>query len=290
LIDAEATARIGAIPHERTPSRVTQRNGYRDRVLTMTAGDVELRIPTLRAGSSFPSLLERRRRIDQALFAVVMEAYVHGVSTRKVDDLVAALGADTGISRERGLPSLRRPRCGGRRVPRPVTGRAGVSLPVRGRHRRQGPHRRGPPRPGQPGHRAGHRGGHRSQRRRAPAKCSASTSATAKAAPSGPNSFADQRPTAPLDSFSRRTSHRRTSRARRSAGSAFGKCVAMRMSSAGDLSRRRSQRRSASLGQCWPLSMAQSEGVDDRPFRVVDPDGRIPRKLERVPTSVEGIR
>ena len=66
---------------------------------TTTAGDLELRIPKLRAGSFFPSLLERRRRIDQALFAVVMEAYLHGVSTRKVDDLVRALGADTGISK-----------------------------------------------------------------------------------------------------------------------------------------------------------------------------------------------
>ncbi len=55
--------------------------------------------PELRAGSLFPSLLERSRRIDQALFAVVMEAYLHGVSTRKVDDLVKALGADTGISK-----------------------------------------------------------------------------------------------------------------------------------------------------------------------------------------------
>jgi transposase-like protein len=60
---------------------------------------VELRIPKLRAGSFFPSLLERRRRIDQALFAVVMEAYVTGTSTRKVDDLVVAMGADTGISK-----------------------------------------------------------------------------------------------------------------------------------------------------------------------------------------------
>jgi putative transposase len=99
LIEAEATARIGAAPHERTPARVTQRNGYRDRLVSTAAGDVELRIPKLRAGSFFPSLLERRRRIDQALFAVVMEAYVHGVSTRKVDDLVAAMGADTGISK-----------------------------------------------------------------------------------------------------------------------------------------------------------------------------------------------
>src|SRR5688572_21133121 len=81
------------------PTRTAQRNGSRPRILTTTAGDLELRIPKLRSGSFFPSLLERRRRIDQALFAVVMEAYLHGVSTRKVDDLVRALGADTGISK-----------------------------------------------------------------------------------------------------------------------------------------------------------------------------------------------
>ena len=67
--------------------------------MTTTAGDLNLRIPKLRAGSFFPALLERRRRVDQALYAVVMEAYLHGVSTRKVDDLVKALGADTGISK-----------------------------------------------------------------------------------------------------------------------------------------------------------------------------------------------
>jgi putative transposase len=83
LIEAEAAARIGAVPHERTPERVTWRNGYRDRMLTTAAGDLELRIPKLRSGSFFPSLLERRRRIDQALFAVVMEAYVTGTSARK---------------------------------------------------------------------------------------------------------------------------------------------------------------------------------------------------------------
>ena len=99
LIEAELTAVIGAGPHERTEARTAQRNGSRPRVLSTTAGDLELRIPKLRTGSFFPSLLERRRRIDQALFAVVMEAYLHGVSTRKVDDLVRALGADTGISR-----------------------------------------------------------------------------------------------------------------------------------------------------------------------------------------------
>jgi putative transposase len=99
LIDAEATTVIGAGPHERTPARMTQRNGHRDRLLTTAAGDLELRIPKLRSGSFFPSLLERRRRIDQALFAVVMEAYVTGTSTRKVDDLVRAIGADSGISK-----------------------------------------------------------------------------------------------------------------------------------------------------------------------------------------------
>jgi transposase-like protein len=99
LIEAELTAVIGAGPHERSAERTNQRNGHRPRVLTTPAGDLELAIPKLRVGSFFPSLLERRRRIDQALFAVVMEAYLHGVSTRKVDDLVRALGADTGISK-----------------------------------------------------------------------------------------------------------------------------------------------------------------------------------------------
>jgi transposase-like protein len=99
LIDAELTSVIGAGPWERSLERTAQRNGSRPRVLTTTAGDLELRIPKLRAGSFFPSLLERRRRVDQALFAVVMEAYLHGVSTRKVDDLVKALGAESGISK-----------------------------------------------------------------------------------------------------------------------------------------------------------------------------------------------
>ena len=99
LIEAEATEVIGAERYERSEARTNQRNGSRERLLTTKAGDVELRIPKLRRGSFFPSILERRRRIDRALFAVVMEAYVHGVSTRKVDDLVAALGAASGISK-----------------------------------------------------------------------------------------------------------------------------------------------------------------------------------------------
>jgi putative transposase len=99
LIEAEATSVIGAGRYERTDQRLTDRNGSRPRLLTTTAGDVRLRIPKLRKGTFFPSILEPRRRIDQALYAVVMEAYVNGVSTRAVDDLVAAMGADTGISK-----------------------------------------------------------------------------------------------------------------------------------------------------------------------------------------------
>ena len=99
LIEAELASVIGAQPHERTGSRLAQRNGHRPKTITTAAGDLELRIPKLRTGSFFPSLLERRRRVDQSLFAVIMEAYLHGTSTRKVDDLVKALGADSGISK-----------------------------------------------------------------------------------------------------------------------------------------------------------------------------------------------
>ena len=99
LIEAEATERIGAARYERNEARVTERNGTRPRLAATQAGDVELRIPKLRKGSFFPVILEPRRRIDQALYAVVMEAYVQGVSTRSVDDLVAAIGVESGISK-----------------------------------------------------------------------------------------------------------------------------------------------------------------------------------------------
>jgi transposase-like protein len=99
LIEVEAAEQIGAQRYERTDSRVTERNGSRPRLLATQAGDIELKIPKLRKGSFFPSILEPRRRIDQALYAVVMEAYVNGVSTRAVDDLVGALGVDSGISK-----------------------------------------------------------------------------------------------------------------------------------------------------------------------------------------------
>ena len=98
LIDAEATAHIGAGPHERTASRTTQRNGTRDKTVTTGVGDVMVRIPKTRTGSFFPSLLAPRRRIDVALHAVICQAYVEGVSTRRVDDLVVAMGG-TGVSK-----------------------------------------------------------------------------------------------------------------------------------------------------------------------------------------------
>jgi putative transposase len=99
LIEAEATATIGAGRYERTEGRAVHRNGHRPKTVSTTAGDIEVQIPKLRAGSFFPSLLERRRRIDRALHAVIMEAYVHGVSTRSVDDLVAAMGVQAGVSK-----------------------------------------------------------------------------------------------------------------------------------------------------------------------------------------------
>ena len=99
LIEAEANEVIGAGRYERTESRVAERNGGRPRVQSTKAGDVGLRIPKLRAGSYFPGILEARRRSDQALYAVVMEAYVNGVSTRSAEHIVVALGVDTGISK-----------------------------------------------------------------------------------------------------------------------------------------------------------------------------------------------
>jgi len=74
LIDAEVAVAVGAGRYERTESRVTERNGSRPRLLTTTAGDIHLAVPKLRAGTFFPSILSPRRRIDKALYAVVMEA------------------------------------------------------------------------------------------------------------------------------------------------------------------------------------------------------------------------
>ena len=99
LVDAEAAAVIGAQRYERTPERTNRRNGKRLKTVATTAGEVELAIPKLRTGSFFPSLLHPRRRVDKALYAVICSAWIEGVSTRKVDDLVKALGNESGISR-----------------------------------------------------------------------------------------------------------------------------------------------------------------------------------------------
>ena len=100
LMEMEVEQHVGAARHERTPERSGYRNGYRRRDWGTRVGTVELEVPRVRDSSYFPSLLEPRRRAERALAAVVQEAYVHGVSTRKVDGLVKALGM-TGISKSR---------------------------------------------------------------------------------------------------------------------------------------------------------------------------------------------
>lgn len=98
LMDLEAQALCGAGPHERSDDRVNQRNGYRPRQLETRIGTLDLKIPKLRHGSYLPTFLNPRKASEQALVAVVQEAYVKGISTRKVDDLVQAMGM-TGISK-----------------------------------------------------------------------------------------------------------------------------------------------------------------------------------------------
>jgi transposase-like protein len=100
IMEMEVEDHIGAARHQRGPGRTGQRNGYRQRLWDTRVGTVELDVPRVRDSSYFPSLLQPRRRAERALSAVVQEAYVHGVSTRKVDELVKALGM-TGISKSR---------------------------------------------------------------------------------------------------------------------------------------------------------------------------------------------
>jgi len=93
IMKVEIEARTGAVKGARSPMRGAQRNGYRERGWDTRAGRIELEIPKLRKGSYFPSFLEPRRTAEKALVAVIQKAYVHGISTRSVDDLVKAIGA-----------------------------------------------------------------------------------------------------------------------------------------------------------------------------------------------------
>ncbi len=98
LMEADVDTQIGADRYARTDARVTQRNGHRARDWETRMGTVHLQIPKLRRGSYFPDFLEPQRRSEQALTAVIQEAYVQGVSTRKVDALIQALGM-TGLQK-----------------------------------------------------------------------------------------------------------------------------------------------------------------------------------------------
>ena len=98
LMETDVEGMIGAARHERTMDRATYRNGYRDRSLDTRLGSLQLRIPKLRQGSYFPPFLEPRKTTEKALVAVIQEAWISGVSTRRVDDLVQAMGL-AGISK-----------------------------------------------------------------------------------------------------------------------------------------------------------------------------------------------
>jgi putative transposase len=98
LMEADVEGLVGAARHERSPDRLNYRNGYRDRSLDTRLGSLQLRVPKLRQGSYLPPFLEPRKMTEKALVAVIQEAWIGGVSTRRVDDLVQAMGL-TGISK-----------------------------------------------------------------------------------------------------------------------------------------------------------------------------------------------
>jgi transposase-like protein len=132
LMETEVADLIGAERHERSAERATYRNGYRTRTWDTRVGTIELAIPKVRHGTYFPSLLQPRRRAEHALLAVVQEAYVHGVSTRKVDDLMKALGLD-GVSKSEVSRSAASSIPSWRRFAR---GRSSASIPTSGSMRR----------------------------------------------------------------------------------------------------------------------------------------------------------
>jgi Transposase, Mutator family len=132
LMETEVSTQIGAAPYERSSSRTAYRNGYRTRTRGTRVGTIELKISKVTAGTYFPSLLEPRRRAEKALQAVVVEAYVKGVSTRKVDDLSRRLGSTA--SRSRRCPGSAK--CSTRTSRRSLLARSRQSTPTSGSMRR----------------------------------------------------------------------------------------------------------------------------------------------------------
>ena len=160
LMELEVGAATGAGYGEKNPLRLAQRNGYRDRDWETRAGTVELRIPKLRKGSYFPGFLEPRRMAEKALTAVIQEAYIQGISTRSVDDLVKAMGM-SGISKSQVVAAVRGDRRQGEGLPR-AADRGRLALSVDRRHLPEG----APRRP----HRLGRRHHRRRRQRRRPAR------------------------------------------------------------------------------------------------------------------------
>ena len=131
-MELEVQGRTGTDYGERAPDRLAQRHGYRDRLWETRAGTVELRIPKLRKGSYFPGFLEPRRVAEKALTAVIQEAYVQGISTRSVDELVKALGM-VGISKSQVSRLSRRSTSG---CVRSSSARSKATGPISGSTRR----------------------------------------------------------------------------------------------------------------------------------------------------------
>jgi putative transposase len=140
LMEADVEGLIGAGRHERTGERLTYRNGFRDRTLDTRLGSLQLRIPKLRQGSYYPPFLEPRKTSEKALVAVIQEAWIGGVSTRRVDDLVQAMGL-SGISKSTvsKLCKARGARSASAVALRPQRATSGLVLSSTGRFPANGP-------------------------------------------------------------------------------------------------------------------------------------------------------
>ena len=136
IMEADVEGLIGAGKHERSGERTTWRNGYRERALDTRLGTLNLRVPKLRQGSYFPGFLEARKTSEQALVAVIQEAWISGVSTRRVDELVQAMGLERHFE-EHGVEAVQGHRRTCRRVPEPPAHRR-MALSLARRHLSEG--------------------------------------------------------------------------------------------------------------------------------------------------------